>query len=163
VKILFLDIDGVLNHAIGTLTSKMKPFYGKGVIRENAPQLWLSQVKLLNQMFNKDPSIAICISSTWRMHFDLNQIRQMFRLRGFKHFKRIKFITPVVGLRSHHRGEEVARFLQMLKNDERKVTSFVCLDDVVRQFYEDQPFVQTNGTVGLTQYKVNEVLRKLNT
>lgn len=160
MKILFLDIDGVLNPDTGTPVSWIAPFYGMGEIRENAPMLWRPKIKLLNQMFDRMPNLTIVLSSSWRMHFEFEHIRQMFRIRGFKYWKRIRYITPVVGIRNHHRGEEVSRFLQMLRNENIKVDKFVCLDDNVHQFYDDQPYVQTNNYVGLTEHQVNKVLRK---
>jgi hypothetical protein len=120
MKILFLDIDGVLNSS---------DYYRKGRIlsktmwNHHINQIDPEAVKYLNEIVEKS-GCKIVISSTWRKSDSEYAIAEMLRQRGFKYPESVVDRTPVL---NHERGQEIKAWW----SEHPEVTEIVILDDDV--------------------------------
>lgn len=106
-RVLFLDIDGVLNHA--------------AIVENSSEPLDRDCVARLNAILEASGA-AVVISSTWRIHLSPRQIDATLRRYGFTGC--IIGATPVIP--AAERGEEIKTWLQVKGEG---VTRFVILDD----------------------------------
>jgi len=144
MKILFLDIDGVINsyrtaHAMNGFPFETTP--------EHLIKFDLTAIKLI-QKICADGDIKIVLSSTWRLHGDIKQIGEDLRLP-------IIDATPIKldGVR----GEEIAMWLR----DHPEVTQWVIVDDDSDMLPNQQKrFVKTTMADGL-QFHHYQKIRKL--
>lgn len=137
MKILFLDIDGVLNSREWYLRNKNS--IESGLMYRCKEELDPNACDLVNELCTEF-SLAIVISSTWRRLHTLGAIQQMLASRGLH--------APVIGatpqLRSGFRGQEVDEWLY----DNPGSIRHVILDDD-GDFGPHQPLVQTNNEYGV--------------
>ena len=85
MKVLFLDFDGVLNSAQHFLATKDFKIRGTDNLNDadllrmkhdvNANNMWV-----LGYILNKVPDLQIVISSAWRLHYDIDQFKELFRM-----------------------------------------------------------------------------------
>lgn len=161
MKIIFLDIDGVLNSDV---------WYKKQCIDYSAPSrlqehLDSYAIGLLNKMIAKTQA-KIVLSTTWRLHYSLEAIQQIFNNCDFT--GEIIGQTPdLVSLHSSFvRGNEI---LQWCKENEALIgkkyyhfKSYVILDDKDDMLYwQRNNFFQVDRYCGLTPSKVSAVIRFL--
>lgn len=122
MKVLFLDVDGVLNN---DKTTERCLFY-TGVDKTLA--------KLLTDWM-KDKDVKIVLSSTWRrfpeMHFALKE-------------EGIEWIDVTPHFPNRQRGEEIREWMMG-----KEVTAFAVLDDSNDMDAVRSNFVRTNPKVGL--------------
>jgi hypothetical protein len=139
MKVLFLDIDGVLNSREWFIVNKENIIVHGGLMHRHAEDLDPVACKLVNALCTEF-SLYIVISSTWRKFHTLVEIQRMFAYRGLH--------APVIGatpqLRGGFRGQEVDEWL----HDNPGVTKHVILDDD-GDFKPEQPLVQTNWEYGV--------------
>ncbi len=138
MKLLFLDIDGVLT-SDDTLMSNtlLYPF---------SPTC----VEILN-MILRTHQVKIVLTSSWRTVFDAEKQNQIFKENGVIQMP----YGQTKDLGYDNRAKEIKAYL---KN--RKVSRFVILDDMKIEGL-DKYFVHTNPSTGLTQNdleKVNAIL-----
>lgn len=148
--VIFLDIDGVLNH---------KQFYEK-----KKELLYKSHIKLpfpfdcfdvniihnLNKFWEKYTDVKLVISSSWRWDSDLDKTLKQVGLR-----KKIDNITPTII--SNHRGEEIDIFLQ-----DHNVKNYVIIDDVDDMLeHQKEHLILCDDNVGLTQENLEKVIEIL--
>jgi hypothetical protein len=138
MKIIFLDIDGVLNT------------YGQGIcpsLELNHKNWDLKLVKRLDWLCEKT-SASVVISSSWRkLEADINWWNAQFTLAGAFY---IDVVDTTPGSHNGFRGREVSSWLATLP-----VEKYAILDDD-SDFYPSQPRVRTNAFCGLTQGNVWE-------
>lgn len=141
MKIIFLDLDGVLtNHNT----------------RFRTPDLLC--VNHLNEIINKT-NAYIVISSTWRKYDSLDKLKDILNIGGFGIDKnRILGITPRLN-ESHARGKEIQ---QWLDETNLNIESFVILDDDADMIPNMRHLVQTDTFIGLTQEFVELAIKVLN-
>lgn len=140
MKVIFLDIDGVLNsveYSVGMQTNK------RSMRIEDADPV---KVGLL-QFVCEQTDAKIVISSTWRIGRKVEWFDGFFSSFGW-------FQPPVIGLTPRRarigsigRGDEINDWLD--DHNDLNIEQYVIVDDD-SDFYDDQPFVQTNGVYGLT-------------
>ena len=131
MKVIFLDIDGVLNYR------------GMSDVCPKA-------VSLLNDLLEKTGA-NIVISSSWRIYMSMIRIREELVGAGFRFTERIIGSTPCVPERE--RGYEIKLWLKQVPVDK-----FVILDDCddVGNLF---PFlVKTDTFIGLQQVHVDKAL-----
>jgi len=145
MKILFLDIDGVLNsveYAVGANT------INRSVRLDDADPV---KVGLLRFICDQTDA-RIVISSTWRIGRDPAWFDGFFSSFGWFQ-PPIEGVTPrSARIGSIGRGDEINEWLET-----RQVDRYVIVDDD-SDFYGDQPLVQTNGVYGLTLKETIEMI-----
>jgi len=157
MKILFLDIDGVLNND------------GQDWTIERSWTIHDPSVALLNRLLDEIPDLNIVISSTWRVK-DRGQEATVNHLvkHGFKHASRVIGSTPDFGDTTNawfRRGEECLEWIELHNND-CVVEMFAFLDDQKDMFltlpmYYSSRLVITNQEVGFVERdfdKLKEIL-----
>ena len=160
-RIIFLDIDGVLNsHIIAEewfrLTGKVGYggwFNEEDIVIEKSDVKWghLNVSNLREIVEATDAKIVI--SSDWRRSFSVEKFKQMFELYGWK----APVIDKTTVLKS--RGLEIAAWLAANSD----VENYVIIDDN-DQFLPDQldRFVHTNPECGLSWNDTQKAILILN-
>ena len=155
MKIIFLDIDGVLNHRKCKVKTK-RGFYfvdDKCIVR-------------LKKIIEKTEA-KVVLSSTWRYgYYDLVDGKKTSAAKDYEalmnklqeHGIFIYGHTPV--LQKSHRGTEI---LNWLKDTDAMLDSFVILDDGDDIYPLEKYHVRTSFKEGLRWRHVGETVRKLNT
>lgn len=151
MKVLFLDIDGVLNSREWYLFNKDEIALESGLMYRHQEELDPKACALVEELcveFN----LAIVISSTWRRLHSLSEIQKMFATRGLS--------APIIGatpqLRSGYRGQEVDEWLY----EHPGVTHYVILDDD-GDFGPHQPLVKTDNEYGVCYRDIDKARKYL--
>jgi HAD domain in Swiss Army Knife RNA repair proteins len=163
-KIIFLDIDGVLNSRAYT-TSEV---YLQATAGISNAELMLSRhdlridplaVDLLNDLIDKSGADVV-LSSTWRGKYSPDDITKLMATRGFK-FK-ITDSTPIlfgkVNSSRIPRGKEIASYLRNLP---QWPDGFVILDDNDDMLTLINHLILTSKKLGLTAQDVEKALKIL--
>lgn len=150
MKIIFLDVDGVLNS-----TRSMVAFKGCGFMRDNQSwkQLDPVAIKLLQHVV-EETGASVVLSSTWRIGALQEDIEQ------FSEFLGVEIIAVTGRSPDGIRGKEIQKWLDLSAG----VDSFVIVDDDSDMLPSQmQNFVKVDGKVGLTYENVKSILSILNT
>jgi hypothetical protein len=154
MKVLFLDIDGVLNSTKWYMKRQKLKEEGKTFMWRDEAEFDPEAVAHLEKIMVAHPDVEIVISSTWRILHPLAEIRGYIKTAGGE-LASSKVIdkTPrgkmVDGFEmSSIRGDEIKRWMDLLGDE---IKSYVILDDD-SDMRPDQKenFVQTNHMNGLT-------------
>jgi len=129
MKVLFLDVDGVLNGYPFLETATNDGNWPVRSPRYAATQVNEECVERLNRVI-AETGAKIVVSSTWRKHYGHREMEYILRAKGFEHRGCVIDVTP-----DHHkaprrakksiRGEEIQEWLDA--HDE--VETFVIVDD----------------------------------
>lgn len=151
LKIIFLDIDGVLNPSrFMNIFYKVRKELGDGVKTRDefghyfAPYTVDALEKIINQTAAK-----IVVSSVWRRS-GLEVMREMWKRRRLP--GEIYDVTPVLNV---ERGYEIAEWLR-----ENDVDSYVIIDDN-DDMLPEQNFIQCNNKLGLTDELADKCIQLL--
>jgi hypothetical protein len=141
MKVIFLDIDGVL------VTRDCLKTFKDGFMSFNP-----NSVAVLNKIVS-ETGAELVLSSCWRMH----------GMKGFNaHAKRQGVIKPVIAFTPRKDGERGDEIQEWLKTTEANVESFVIIDDD-SDMGSLLPFlVRTDMEHGLTEQHHGKVLEILN-
>lgn len=148
MKILFLDIDGVLNSMN----------YSKQVVRRSLiadeTSIDPQTVKILQSLLDEMSDLRIIISSTWRRFHSLDELKTILASYGLDSSK-ILGVTPKLDT---IRGEEIKSWLntQSLKSD-YPVHQFVILDDDADMGSLISHLIQTSHQIGLTTENITQI------
>lgn len=148
MKVLFLDIDGVLNSEEWALKK-----YQEGITGALQSEFDVEAVRHLNSIIEKSQA-KVVISSSWRLIHELEYIVEMLRKFGFKGDVIGK--TPRSKM-SGWRGNDIRRWL----NEHPEVHRFAILDDDSDMRGVEDHFVQTSWMKGLQEEHVPKVLALL--
>lgn len=166
MKILFLDVDGVLNNEKLFLDIRRR-LYDARELGEPIPpadeihwplgHLHPELVARLNPIVEQT-GCRIVLSSSWRNVCELSHLMAWLKLKGFKYTEAFLDRTGNGGTR----GAEIAEWLE--NNRALKVTSYAILDDCVGDIIELHPknTVQTDMDLGLTDADVKKTISILN-
>jgi hypothetical protein len=135
MKVIFLDIDGVLNTCDGLETG-----INRGLVEH------------LNKLV-RDSGASVVVSSSWRIA-GLRRMRMILREHGFT--GRVSGVTPVMSLGV--RGLEIQAWIDRCR---WRVTSFVILDDNDDMADLHPHLIQTDYRKGLTSDDVSAALDRL--
>lgn len=152
MKIIFLDIDGVLNY---------RSFFDKDcnkliLIKDHeflSSLIDYKKIDLVNQIIEQTGA-KIVLSTTWRDSMALNAMRHVFKKIGLKGF--ILSSTPTCG---SCRSDEIQQWLDEF---DKEVESFVILDDEDDMGSLKNRLVQTSYETGLTENHIKKVIEILN-
>lgn len=138
MKVIFLDFDGVLNNQGSFIkeTRKRKNFAKANNTDEATACSLLGQVNHsldetnasnFQYILEKHPDAKIVISSTWRLHFTLEQLEEKLMSYGVDAKGRIVGKTPRLlrGFNSAPRYSEIQEYLR----EHSEITNYVILDD----------------------------------
>lgn len=158
MKIVFLDIDGVLNSESFWSDKTQGARYREAVANgcSKTEQLALANidpkaVDLLNKIL-EETDAELVISSTWRTHLELPEI---LAFMGVK--KQIYSVTPTTLKR--HRGTEI----QMWLDCHPDIDNYIILDDDSDMLNKQlNHFIHTSWKNGLTLDHVDKAIKILN-
>lgn len=149
--VIFLDIDGVLNHK--QFFEKKKELLFKNNIQLTFPFdcFDVNIIHNLNKFWEKYTDVKLVISSSWRWNSDLKDILKKVGLR-----KKIDNITPTII--KNHRGEEIDIFIKT-----HNVQNYAIIDDIDDMLeYQKEHLVLCDDNVGLTKENIEKVIEILN-
>lgn len=142
MKILFLDIDGVLN--LIPKSSNDGKFYKPAMIN-------------LEYLLNKVPDLRIVVSSAWR-HNGLDSVRETLKYNGVDPRRVIDITGDEKSTDNRdHRGYQVECWLKR----HPEITHFAIVDDRTDFVPLKHKLVKTSSYEGLTQAKVEKILSVL--
>ena len=151
MKILFLDIDGVLNCQSMPREDRIKT--AGGLISKRC-------LKLLNELID-ETGCKIVVSSTWRKDTSHDLFETLYNAGLIKESligKTPDFNTPYM-----LRGNEIRAWLKMYAT-KNGVTSYAIVDDDSDMLlWQAENFIATDGWVGLTPSITHRIKRVFNT
>lgn len=154
LKIIFLDIDGVLNSETWLRNVPFIP-YSTDEWERDINQLDPNAVRLLNQII-RETGASLVLSSTWRILTPIPRLVNLLRQRandvGEQFLGEFIGCTPVL---SGSRGSEISSWMSLVRPDK-----FVILDD--DDDMDGLPLVQTDFSTGLTSAEVDAAIEVLN-
>jgi hypothetical protein len=161
MKIIFLDIDGVLNHEL-FYKERFEKRYEEGAISYPYSEIDPTCVENLNTLI-EETGAKVVISSTWR-HSGLEYCKDVLEFHGFK--GEIIGITPSSKCCMCKRGNEIHQWL----NDNRELigpyyqfNEYVILDDDSDMLYwQRNNFLLVDRFVGFTKGSAFQAKKILN-
>lgn len=168
MKILFLDIDGVLNSDVYMASDEYFTACKDAGIKDHrsyevvtkAHHLHIdpAAVKILNDLIAKS-GVKVVLSSTWRIRYSLEEMNEMLKSRGATFEVTDK--TPAK-MSYRQRQGDIREYLEDLKDEEGIIPeAFVILDDMQEFPNYKANFVYTPEKTGLTQEHVDQALKIL--
>lgn len=146
-KIIFLDIDGVLNNP-GTY--KNLPATSIGLIET-------SLVERLNKIIDAT-SPVIVLSSSWKYKFKRLATANSFLMLACQIKAMVVGFTP--NLKNQSRGEEIKAWIEKYRSS--NISNFIILDDD-NDMGELMPhLIKVNGAWGLSEENVTDAIHRLN-
>lgn len=167
MKLIFLDIDGVLNHELYYRSDD----YPKGDEGINWDILQISRksIELLNKLV-EDTGAKVVISSSWRKNRTVDELKLLFNKCGF--IGEIIDKTPVLFFGNNDykysvpRGCEIKAWLELNKdilNAKIEDVRYVILDDDSDMLYwQRDKFLWCDPYCGITKNTVYKATRILN-
>ncbi len=139
MKVIFLDIDGVLNN--DAIFEKTKWAY---TIDRNL-------VTLLDKLV-RETGAKVIISSTWRKIMSVEALKYVLASHGMRTFMNVQGMTPShssINRTAEYRGDEIAEWLSVT---DKKVEAYVILDDYwdLTMKQHGSKVVRVNEETGLT-------------
>ena len=135
MKVLFLDIDGVLNST--------------GRARNNIPYSEFIPEGLKFLRYLVSHGVLLVVSSTWRIGRSLSQLSEILTVPVFA--------TTPVSQSDSCRGDEIQQWLDLNERPE-----YCIVDDDSDMLPNQRPmFVQTNHEYGMQSYHMAEICRVL--
>lgn len=164
MKVVFLDIDGVLNSYAYWKWQKAR----KG---ETEPKIInMAQWKLeavdkhavsrLNRLHEETGCVYV-LSSTWRILESLEDMQALLEHHGFTGKLVDKTTTATMGDHTSCRGLQCAEWLS--RHQDKNITSFICLDDDSDFANMPDRLVRTKTETGLLDKHVERAISLLNT
>jgi len=167
VKIIFLDIDGVIvnRRSLTELRNLARGMEGRPSVPYAAAK---ECIEPLNAIYDAHPDALLVISSTWRLDNDLKRLKHIFEIWGV----RIPILTPMwktprlleereVGgkpfMLAKPRGHEIQAWLDEHGTPE----SFVILDDDSDMDHLAERLVLTRFEEGLTLAHAQRAIKML--
>ena len=148
MRVIFLDIDGVLNSTRTMIVwgSGLVPFTQRELDNISRDDVLLDPVAVdLLRLLTEASGAKIVISSTWRLRSSPTAFHKMFDLYGWDTRDIVIGLTPVL---HHKRGDEIASWLK----DNPVVEQYVILDDDSDMLVDQLPnFVNTEHDVGFAR------------
>ena len=160
MKIIFLDIDGVLNHEKWFESEELRniPTTLDGKTRNLSRWFDPKAVYKLNKLV-KATEASIVLSSSWRAGKTKQDIDEMFETVGIVADNIGK--TPHKNPKYARRGTEIQYWMDYMHPQE-PIESYVILDDDDDMLYSQRKnFVHIDHTVGLQMKDVNKAIKIL--
>jgi hypothetical protein len=143
-KLIFLDIDGVLNTPDDWVAAKVLPDH---INTTNATTEIINRTKVgVLKYLVEETGAEIVLTSTWRFFGD--KTNRMMKLCGWEDFSDI-MISQTTRDGAGHRDEEV---MQWLRENDQTTDKFVILDDIAPVHWHPslhKHLVHIDNTIGL--------------
>ena len=148
MKIIFLDIDGVLN-GFETLndptTTDLKP---------DSLEFWAyyideDKVKRLNQIIDETDAMVV-LSTSWRLHLTQKFITEVLELKGFGGY----IVGATIEMPLNSRADEIDCWVFRTRPEK-----YIIIDD---DFISNNKQVRTDGRYGLQDKHVEQAICYLN-
>lgn len=159
MKVLFLDIDGVLNSIQSAImfqkirdSGKVSPKFE--IFGEDG--LCPVATSNLEHIVSEVPDLKIVISSTWRLGASLKDLKKICSFSE-KVSECVIDSTPVI--KDAPRGEEIAYWLRQTRH---KVRAYAVVDDDSDMDAVEDNFFQTDNKDGLMYTLAQEIIEHLN-
>lgn len=158
MKIIFLDIDGVLNHEYFyrglSKYPRRKERYISEINRES--------VENLNLIIERTGA-SVVLSSSWRILHSIEDVQSYLNEQGFT--GKIIDKTPRLNNKCSYRGNEIILWMQeneKLVGPYYNFNSYVILDDDSDMLYwQRKNFIHTDRTTGLTERDAKKAINIL--
>lgn len=149
MKIIFLDIDGVLNSHEWIHANQHLFNAGRLFMHQNVDRTAVARV----QQICDATGAKIVISSTWRRLNTLEQLQNVLRNHGLA--SEVIGTTPIL---SDFRGKEIQQWL----DNNGPIESFVIIDDDGDMLHLMDRLVKTSFDTGLQDRHVSQAIETLN-
>ena len=161
-KIIFLDIDGVMNSEVDYLLAEAKG--DLETAHEEIHDISKRCISLLNDLI-KDTGAEVVISSVWRYNHSVEGLQEIFNKKGFT--GKIIGLTPVYKRNFSLRGNEILGWIKDNKEYlgvyHSDFESYVIFDDDSDMLYwQRENFILVDGFTGLTYNKTHKAKWILN-
>lgn len=166
MKIIFLDIDGVLNSLQSVYFYnrfiEQAEWYKKYGPTENdnfsdyETDICPICASNLRELLETFKDIKIVISSTWRMGREIDWFNQWFTYLNINNENRVIGKTSRL---NKQRGYEIQDWLD--NNKDLDIENFIIFDDDsdMAHFLDTDNFIQTNGRVGFDYFKMRDAMQ----
>ena len=164
IKVIFLDFDGVLNSKLHFLANADLPKISANTLSDadlfqmkrdvNVNNMWT-----LGFILDQVPDLKIVISSAWRLHYDIESFKELFKI--FK-LDDTRIIGKTPKKLSSDRSHEIHLWLEEYKELHHKQVDFIAVDDHVIWNLGDshkKREVLTDSWVGLTMHDAFKIIK----
>lgn len=158
MKILFLDVDGVLN----CINTKDKCGIYMGI--EDA------KVKVLKEIIDETNAVIV-LSSDWKYGWHKEKANKVFQDEPANYLdnklkkQNLVIIDKTYEYYASERGKGIKEFLNLMERQKQEVENFVILDDRLFDFEKEgllEHFVHTDFKEGLNEDYKNKAIKILN-
>ena len=154
MRVIFLDIDGVLNNG---KESRLQPIWSNKLMNKDtifshmvSPSNFKPVLDLFNYCFNHD--IKICVSSSWRELTRTNHLDGLRYYFGYYLIDKIYVgITPIIRYPSG-RGDEIREYMK-----DKTIEKYIIIDDDYDRSFKGLSVITTNFNKGLTERHVLKI------
>lgn len=164
-KIIFLDIDGVLNSELWFTSEKYKKLPQSTLFEYKVSDFDPKSVEFLNHLV-AETNATIVISSSWRKSTSMDLMLSLLKHVGFKGI--VDGYTPTLYTNGKYgsipRGCEIEAYLQKYyKDKDRGSYQYIILDDDSDMLlHQQENYFRVDAYCGLTPNVVYRAIRFLN-
>ena len=176
-KIIFLDIDGVMNNTLHSISNKENNISEKiseayllskefGKQFQNDTEICARNISVLNKLVS-ETGAGVVITSVWRKYNSLIELKSIFKRNGF--IGEIIGTTPFLSFKDKDtskvvtapRGFEIDYWLK-LNEGENNIKYIIFDDDADYLLHQRENFIWVDPYAGLTDSLIYQAKRKLN-
>lgn len=158
MKLIFLDVDGILNNTQNIKKYRLFLRGKRRLLVDVKPVFYLK--KLLEEIEKNNMDVKIVISSSWRLGSVLADWKKLF-LHYFNNAEIVKGRTPYL---YKDRGIEILELLEIAKEKGDIIDDYIVLDDDIEDIINHIPnnkVIKINRRYGLTNADIEQILKKL--
>ena len=158
MKVMFLDIDGVLNNTQNIKKYRLF-FRGKRRLLFDVKPVFYFK-KLLKEIEKNNMEVKIVISSSWRVGSILADWKKLFK----HYFNNEEIVIGRTPYLYKDRGIEILELLEIAKEKGDIIDDYIVLDDDIEDIINHintEKIMKINRRYGLTGKNIKEILKKL--